>query len=75
MFDQLIKIATTQGVWTMLGCVLIVYILKAQENRDLRQEEREKNYQDIIKQIILIIFLLYLMDIIIKKLNLMKLNI
>ncbi|ACD22201.1 MULTISPECIES: BhlA/UviB family holin-like peptide [Clostridium] len=51
MFDQLIKIATTQGVWTMLGCVLIVYILKAQENRDLRQEEREKNYQDIIKQL------------------------
>ncbi|AIY80214.1 UviB-like protein [Clostridium botulinum] len=51
MFDQLIKIATTQGVWTMLSCVLIVYILKAQENRDLRQEEREKNYQDIIKQL------------------------
>ncbi|NFT06956.1 UviB-like protein, partial [Clostridium botulinum] len=51
MFDQLIKIATTQGVWTMLGCVLIVYILKAQENRDLRQEEREKKYQDIIKQL------------------------
>ncbi|WP_315077782.1 BhlA/UviB family holin-like peptide [uncultured Clostridium sp.] len=51
MFDQLIKIATTQGVWTMLSCVLIVYILKTQENRDLRQEEREKNYQDIIKQL------------------------
>ncbi|MDR5586678.1 MULTISPECIES: BhlA/UviB family holin-like peptide [Clostridium] len=51
MFDQLIKIAATQGVWTILSCVLIVYILKAQENRDLRQEEREKNYQDIIKQL------------------------
>ncbi|NFN13440.1 UviB-like protein [Clostridium botulinum] len=51
MFDQLIKIATTQGVWTVLSCVLIVYILKAQENRDIRQEEREKNYQDIIKQL------------------------
>ncbi|NFL58548.1 UviB-like protein [Clostridium botulinum] len=51
MFDQLIKIATTQGVWTILSCVLIVYILKAQENRDIRQEEREKNYQDIIKQL------------------------
>ncbi len=51
MFDQLIKLAATQGVWTILSCVLLVYILKAQENRDLRQEEREKNYQDIIKQL------------------------
>ncbi|NFL88719.1 UviB-like protein [Clostridium botulinum] len=51
MFDQLIKIATTQGVWTILSCVRRVYILKGQENRDIRQEEREKNYQDIIKQL------------------------
>ncbi|AOR22958.1 BhlA/UviB family holin-like peptide [Clostridium taeniosporum] len=51
MFDQLIKLATTQGIWTILSCVLIIYILKAQENRDLKQEEREKNYQDIIKQL------------------------
>ncbi|KFX54044.1 UviB-like protein [Clostridium botulinum] len=51
MFDELIKIATTQGIWTILSCVLIIYILKAQETRDLKQEEREKNYQDIIKQL------------------------
>ncbi|KFX60145.1 UviB-like protein [Clostridium botulinum] len=51
MFDELIKIATTQGIWTILSCVLIIYILKAQEARDLKQEEREKNYQDIIKQL------------------------
>lgn len=49
--DELIKTATTQGIWVMLSCVLIVYILKAQETRDLKQEEREKNYQEIIKQL------------------------
>jgi peptidoglycan hydrolase CwlO-like protein len=51
MFDELVKVATTQGIWAILSCVLIVYILKAQETRDLKQEEREKNYQDIIKQL------------------------
>lgn len=51
MFDELIKTAATQGIWVILSCVLIVYILKAQETRDLKQEEREKNYQEIIKQL------------------------
>ncbi|WP_252249424.1 BhlA/UviB family holin-like peptide [Clostridium sp. VAP23] len=51
MFDELIKLAATQGIWTILSCVLIIYILKVQETRDLKQEEREKNYQDIIKQL------------------------
>ncbi|BCZ49295.1 phage-like protein [Clostridium gelidum] len=51
MYDQLINIATTQGIWAILSCVLIVYILKAQETRDSKQEEREINYQDIIKQL------------------------
>ncbi|AWK52967.1 UviB-like protein [Clostridium beijerinckii] len=51
MFDELIKSATTQGIWVILSCVLIVYILKAQETRDLKQEERERNYQEIIKQL------------------------
>jgi beta-lactamase regulating signal transducer with metallopeptidase domain len=49
--DELIKNASTQGIWAFLSCVLIVYILKAQETRDIKQVEREKNYQDIIKQL------------------------
>lgn len=49
--DELIKASVTQGIWALLSCVLIVYIIKAQETRDLKQEEREKNYQDIIKQL------------------------
>lgn len=49
--DELIKNAAAQGIWALLSCVLIVYILKAQEARDLKQEEREKNYQEIIKEL------------------------
>ncbi|MGN2371995.1 MULTISPECIES: BhlA/UviB family holin-like peptide [unclassified Clostridium] len=49
MIDKLIQTATAQGIWAILSCVLIIYILKAQEVRDLRQEKREKNYQEIIK--------------------------
>ena len=50
--DELIKLATTQGVWAVLSCLLIVYILKKQEERDLNQEEREKKYQNIIQELI-----------------------
>ncbi|MCS6112761.1 BhlA/UviB family holin-like peptide [Clostridium botulinum] len=49
--DNLIQLATTQGIWALLSCILIIYILKAQETRDLKQEEREHNYQEIIKQL------------------------
>lgn len=38
----------TQGIWTALSIVLIFYILKKQERRDIRQEEREIKYQTII---------------------------
>jgi len=48
MEEKIIEIAATQGIWTLLCVVLIFYIIKTQEKRDLRQEEREKNYQNII---------------------------
>ena len=48
METSLLKLATSQGIWVTLSIVLIIYILKAQEKRDLRQEERENNYQQII---------------------------
>ena len=47
--DKLVNIAATQGIWAVLSCVLIVCILKEQESRNLKQEEWEKNYQEIIK--------------------------
>nr|WP_312580055.1 BhlA/UviB family holin-like peptide [Sedimentibacter sp.] len=48
MKEQLYELATTQGIWALLSIVLIFYILKAQEKRDTKQEERESNYQTII---------------------------
>lgn len=48
MESELIKVASTQGIWAALSVVLIFYILKNQEKRDAKQEERERNYQNII---------------------------
>lgn len=48
---EILKIATSQGVWAVLSVVLIFYILKAQEKRDVRQEKREKSYQAIISKL------------------------
>lgn len=48
MEENLYELATTQGIWALLSVILIFYILKAQEKRDAKQEEREKSYQNII---------------------------
>jgi len=48
MDSELIKVASSQGVWAALSVALVFYILKAQEKRDIKQEEREHNYQNII---------------------------
>ena len=48
METDLLKLAMSQGIWAALSVVLIYYILKTQEKRDLKQELREKNYQKII---------------------------
>lgn len=49
--EDFIKLASTQGIWSALSIVLIFYILKMQEKRDLKQEERERNYQEIISKL------------------------
>lgn len=41
MENQLVQIATSQGIWAVLSVFLIFYILKA-------QEKREENYQKMI---------------------------
>lgn len=48
MEGEILNIAASQGVWASLTVGLIFYILKTQEKRDIRQEEREKKYQEII---------------------------
>lgn len=48
---EILKLASSQGIWAALSVALIFYILKAQEKRDIRQEEREVNYQKIISKL------------------------
>lgn len=49
--EKIIELASSQGIWAVLTIALIFYILKNQEKRDLRQEEREAKYQDIISNL------------------------
>ncbi|WWU76368.1 BhlA/UviB family holin-like peptide (plasmid) [Clostridium baratii] len=51
MENELIKIAMSQGIWAVLSIFLIIYILKVQEKRDLKQDEREKNYFELIENL------------------------
>jgi len=48
MEGEVIKMASSQGIWALLTVMLIFYILKAQEKRDGKQEQRETKYQEII---------------------------
>ncbi|KAB3530334.1 hypothetical protein F8154_13940 [Alkaliphilus pronyensis] len=48
MEAEILKLASTQGLWAALSVLLIIYILKAQEKRDFKQEQREEKYQEII---------------------------
>jgi hypothetical protein len=49
--EEILQVALKNGIWAALSIVLIFYILKAQERRDLKQDEREKNYQEIISSL------------------------
>lgn len=51
MSDEILRLVSSQGIWAVLSFILIYYILKAQEQRDLKQDQREKNYQDIISNL------------------------
>lgn len=51
MENEILKVALSQGIWAVLSIFLLFYILKAQEKRDVKQEEREKNYQDVISHL------------------------
>jgi len=49
--NEILTAALSQGVWAVLSIFLLFYILKAQEKRDQKQDEREQNYQDIISKL------------------------
>lgn len=48
MEADVLKVASTQGVWAVLSVSLIFYILRSQEKRDQIQAAREEKYQAII---------------------------
>jgi Protein of unknown function (DUF2762). len=48
---EIIKLASTQGIWTVLSVVLLFYILRNQEKRDQKQDEREAKYQDLLQRL------------------------
>jgi uncharacterized protein YlxW (UPF0749 family) len=51
MENEILKAALSQGIWAVLSIFLLFYILKAQEKRDAKQDEREKNYQTVISHL------------------------
>lgn len=51
MNTELISYFLPDGVWAVLSGILIFYILKNQEKRDVRQDEREQNYQKVISNL------------------------
>lgn len=48
MSMEILNLFAPEGVWAVLSVCLIFYIIKGQEKRDERQDERDKNYQKII---------------------------
>lgn len=51
MEQEMLELASSQGLWATLSVALIFYILRSQEKRDARQEEREEKYQEIIREL------------------------
>ena len=51
MEDFFLDAAASNGVWAALSLALIFFILRAQEKRDAKQDEREQNYQKIIEEL------------------------
>ena len=47
--EQMISSFFAQGLGYGAFALLLMYTLKKQEERDVKSEEREKNYQGIIK--------------------------
>ena len=48
MKEFFMELVSGQGIWTALSIMLIFYIIKKEENRDQKQEQREAKYQEII---------------------------
>ena len=51
METMVMNVSVSQGIWAVLAVFLLIYIVKSNEQRDTKQEEREKNYQTVIESL------------------------
>ena len=51
METTVMNVAVSQGIWAVLAVFLLIYIVKSNEQRDTKQDEREKNYQTVIESL------------------------
>lgn len=51
METTVMNVAVSQGIWAVLAVFLLIYIVKSNEQRDTKQEEREKNYQTVLESL------------------------
>ena len=51
METTVMNVAVSQGIWAVLAVFRLIYIVKSNEQRDTKQEEREKNYQTVIESL------------------------
>ena len=51
METTVMNVAVSQGIWAVLAVFLLIYIVKSNEQRDTKQEEKEKNYQTVIESL------------------------
>ena len=48
MESSVLDAALSQGIWAVLAVFLLIYIVKSNERFSARQEEREKQYQELL---------------------------
>ena len=48
MESSVLDAALSQGIWAVMAVLLLIYIVKSNERFSARQEEREKQYQELL---------------------------
>ena len=48
MESSVLDAALSQGIWAVLAVFLLIYIVKSNERFSARQEEREKQYPELL---------------------------
>ena len=51
METTMLDAALSQGIWAVVAVFLLIYVVKSNEQRGKKQEERENNYQSVIEKL------------------------